>query len=50
MSVAISLLKAILHFYTLMKIKGHDPGGTVSYTPAHSIRNFNVPTGSHPLR
>ncbi|KKS02910.1 MAG: hypothetical protein UU64_C0007G0042 [candidate division WWE3 bacterium GW2011_GWF2_41_45] len=31
------------------KIKGYDPGGTASYTPAHSIRNFNVPLGSHPL-
>ena len=31
------------------KIKGYDPGGTASYTPAHSIRNFSVPLGSHPL-
>ncbi len=31
------------------KNKGYDPGGTASYTPAHSIRNFNVPLGSHPL-
>ncbi|KKT10186.1 MAG: hypothetical protein UV89_C0026G0008 [candidate division WWE3 bacterium GW2011_GWB2_43_22] len=31
------------------KIKGYDPGGTASYTPAHSIRNVNVPLGSHPL-
>ncbi len=30
-------------------LRGSYPEGTASYTPAHSIRNFNVPSREDPL-